>query len=110
MTMNDREIQMGPPNEDAVRDALRKVVDPEVGVNIVDLGLIYGITIGESGIQVDITMTSQACPMGAMLADEAHEAIRAAVPESVTVEVRLVWDPPWEPSMMSDRAKATLGW
>ena len=100
----------GALTEEAVRQALRQVIDPEVGMNIVDLGLVYGIRIGEGALQVDLTMTSPACPMGDMVVDEAREALEGLVPAGTEVTVDLVWEPPWEPSRMSDSAKGHFGW
>ena len=96
--------------EEAVRDALRAVDDPEVGMNIVDLGLVYHIDLVPPGIEVTMTMTTPACPMGGMILDEAREALRALLPEGAEADVRLVWEPPWTPDMMSARAKETFGW
>lgn len=96
--------------EEAVRDALRAVDDPEVGMNIVDLGLVYHIDLVPPGVEVTMTMTTPACPMGGMILDEAREALRALLPEGAEADVRLVWEPPWTPDMMSARAKETFGW
>lgn len=96
--------------EEAVRDALRAVDDPEVGMNIVDLGLVYHIDLVPPGIEVTMTMTTPACPMGGMILDEAREALQALLPEGAEADVRLVWEPPWTPDMMSARAKETFGW
>jgi metal-sulfur cluster biosynthetic enzyme len=96
--------------EERIREALRNVVDPEVGVNIVDLGLVYGIRITPDGVDVDLTMTSPACPMGDLVIDDAREALRRIVSGPCEIRVNLVWDPPWDSSRMSERAKRTLGW
>ena len=98
------------PDEATVRDALRDVIDPEVGVNIVDLGLIYSIAISPALLVVEMTMTSPACPMGGMIADEVEAALTQLVPASCQAQVRLVWDPPWDPSMMSESSKQHFGW
>jgi len=92
-----------------VREALRSVTDPEIGINIVDLGLIYDIEVGPGELVIRMTMTAPACPMGAWLTGQVRqEAQRIAGARSVTVDV--VWDPPWNPSMMSDAARDRLGW
>lgn len=96
--------------EDAVRAILAAVLDPEVGENIVDLGLIYGVKVIEHLVEVDLTMTSAACPMGEMLLDDIHETLIRNLPASFEIEMHLVWDPPWEPDMMSAAAKQRLGW
>lgn len=98
------------PSEQAVRDALRAVDDPEVGMNIVDLGLVYRIDIGSRGVDVTMTMTTPACPMGGMIVDEARDAVRALLPAGAAAEVRLVWEPPWTPDMMSAHAMEAFGW
>ena len=98
------------PTPDQLRQVLRVVVDPEVGVNIVDLGLIYGIQVTAEAVKVDLTMTSPACPLSDLVIDDAEAALRAALPESCAVSITLVWNPPWEPAMMSDKARENLGW
>ena len=95
--------------EEAVRDALRSVNDPEVGMNIVDLGLIYGVELVPGKIRVDMTMTTPSCPMGAMITDEARAALKTLAPDA-EIEVQLVWEPPWDSSMMSPEAKKHFGW
>lgn len=95
---------------EAIRNILRQVIDPEVGMNIVDLGLVYRIEAAPDCIRIDMTMTSPACPMGEMITGEAHAALVDALPETCRPDIRLVWDPPWDPSMMSDRTKAHFGW
>ena len=73
------------PTEDAVREALRAVDDPEVGMNIIDLGLVYRIEIAPERIHVDMTMTTPACPMGSLIIDQARDAIAAIVPDGAGV-------------------------
>ncbi|MFO1217005.1 MAG: metal-sulfur cluster assembly factor [Burkholderiaceae bacterium] len=97
-------------DEAAVRDALRQVIDPEAGLNVVDLGLVYRIEPLEGAVQVDLTMTTAACPMADLIVDQAYDAIAAAVPEGTDVQVQLVWDPPWTPERMSDLAREQFGW
>lgn len=98
------------PTPEQVRNTLRSVVDPEVGVNIVDLGLIYDVAVTAAAIKVALTMTSPACPLGDLIIEEAESALRAVVPEDIEVSFALVWSPPWDPSMMSDKARQNLGW
>lgn len=95
---------------DRVRDLLRAVVDPEVGVNIVDLGLIYRVDATPARVAIAMTMTSPACPMGEMILDEVRAALAAALPPTCETSVDLVWEPPWTPAMMSARARQCLGW
>lgn len=99
-----------PPDPDVLRNALTRVIDPEVGMNIVDLGLVYDIRIAAESIEVDITMTTPACPMSSMIADQVREIISAGVAAGTEVMVNLVWDPPWDASMMSDHAREHFGW
>lgn len=96
--------------EEEVRTALRSVIDPEVGMNIVDLGLVYGVKILANTLHVDLTMTTPACPMGEMILDDAHQALVALVPAGVEIDLNLVWDPPWSPDKMSEHAREHFGW
>ncbi|WP_275098676.1 metal-sulfur cluster assembly factor [Sedimenticola hydrogenitrophicus] len=107
--MNDNPSREGVSRE-AVYDALRGVIDPEVGINIVELGLVYDVIAEADRVAVTMTLTSPACPMGAHLAEEGRQAIQGIVPAGVGVDVRLAWEPAWNPEMMSDEAKRLLGW
>ena len=98
------------PDAEQLRQALRSVVDPEVGINIVDLGLVYGIEVTPDEVKITLTMTSPACPMSDLVIADVEEAVRQRVSEAVQVNVDLVWNPPWDPSKMSDKARSTLGW
>ena len=97
-------------NEDEVKQALRTVEDPEAVMSVLDLGLVYGISLEAGKVVVDITMTSPACPASDYIVDEAAAAIRAVAPEGTDVEVRLVWEPPWTPERMSQEAQKRFGW
>ena len=89
---------------------LQEVIDPELGVNIVDLGLIYELNISGGAVSVAMTMTTPACPLGPYLTGQVESAIWPLDGISA-VDVRVVWDPPWNPEeMMSDAAKSELGW
>ncbi len=92
-----------------VREVLREVVDPELGINIVDLGLVYRIDVRGGEISIDMTMTTRACPMTAHLKSMAESAIFQNVPGVQTVDIRLVWEPVWSPDMISEDARRTLG-
>jgi len=94
-------------NEPLVLDALRQVIDPEIGCNIVDLGLIYGVGITGAMVTVQMTLTTPGCPMSESIAQGAQWAVRgiAGVEEAV---VELVWDPPWHPSMMTETGRAAI--
>lgn len=98
------------PTEAVLRAALSKVMDPEAGMNIVDLGLVYDIRIGLDRVEVDITMTTPSCPMGSMIADEVRGALAGEVAPGTAIAVNIVWDPPWDPSRMSERARQHFGW
>jgi len=97
-------------DEDDVRQALKTVEDPEAGMSIVDLGLVYGIRLATGKVQVDMTMTSPACPVATYIVDESAAAIRAVAPEGTDVQVDLVWEPPWTPDRMSPEAQGRFGW
>ncbi|HYO23627.1 MAG TPA: metal-sulfur cluster assembly factor [Lacipirellulaceae bacterium] len=102
-----------PIQEDTVREALKQVIDPELFVNIVDLGLIYDVKIaesedGKSNVDVEMTMTSPACPAGPQLLGQSKMAVGNL--ENVgAVDVRLVMDPPWTPDRMTEDARDQLG-
>ncbi|HNJ77185.1 MAG TPA: metal-sulfur cluster assembly factor [Azospira sp.] len=93
-----------------VRDALRGVVDPEAGINIVELGLVYRIELHAQSVEIDLTMTSPTCPMGEMIEDEARQAAAAVLPDGFAVDLRIVWSPPWGPERMSEKARKHFGW
>ncbi|MCL5115871.1 MAG: metal-sulfur cluster assembly factor [Firmicutes bacterium] len=94
--------------EDVVKEALKDVIDPELGYNIVDLGLIYGITINDSQVDVVMTMTTPGCPATNYIQEGTHQRL-LAIDGVGTANVDVVWSPPWEPSMMSDDAKRYFG-
>ena len=103
-------IQSVMPTEEEVEAALRGVSDPEIGINIVDLGLVYGVEISDNRLHVDLTMTTPACPMGEMILDDVREVLATLVPSDVEIDLNLVWDPPWSPDKMSEFAREHLGW
>ena len=95
--------------KDVVYDALRNVFDPELGINIVDLGLVYEIDVSEDGaVHIQYTLTTMGCPIGPLI-EQQMQAFLATVPGVTTVEAEMVLRPPWSPEMMSDEAKAALG-
>ena len=98
-----------PTSADTLR-ALRDVIDPEIGMNIVDLGLVYKAEVVNGHVEVVLTMTTPACPLGESIIEESKVAIQRHVPGVRSVRIELVWDPPWQPSMMSDAARKQLGW
>jgi len=97
-----------PPTEAAILEALHQVIDPEINCNIVDLGLIYSVVITNGVVKVTMTLTTPGCPM--------HESISWGVKNALSglegakdVEVEIVWDPPWNPSMMTEAGRAITG-
>jgi metal-sulfur cluster biosynthetic enzyme len=97
-------------SEQAVRDALQQVIDPELGVDIVNLGLIYTVQIlpETETVLVDMTLTTPGCPMSDVMVSAAQYVLRSLAGVS-TGEVSLVWDPPWHPSMATPLGRAQLG-
>ena len=96
------------PDKAKIKDALKNVVDPEIGMNIVDLGLIYYIEISDNGkIKIEMTMTSPMCPAADIILENTKHF--AGLAEGVTgVEIVLVWDPPWGPEKMTEEGKAQM--
>ena len=93
-----------------VRGMLRTVLDPELGVNIVDLGLVYDVATDPQGrVAIEMTLTTPGCPLGGFLDDQIRACL-AQLPQISDVRVDLVWEPPWQPEAMSDAAKEQLGW
>jgi metal-sulfur cluster biosynthetic enzyme len=88
---------------------LYEVIDPEIGVNIVDLGLLYGLRIVEGQVLIRMTLTTPGCPLGGYIEDEIHRALWG-LPGISQIGVDLVWEPAWGPELMSDEAKRQLGW
>ncbi len=96
------------PTKDEVIEAMRQVEDPELGMDIVDLGLLYDVEVEGPKVKVIHTLTSMGCPVGPMIQENVDQVVRA-LPDVEDVEVELTWDPPWSPEKMSDDAKFILG-
>jgi metal-sulfur cluster biosynthetic enzyme len=96
------------PTKDEVIEALREVEDPELGMDIVELGLMYDVEVEGPKVKVVHSLTSMGCPAGPMIQEGIYEAAQR-VPGVQEVEVELTWDPPWTPELMSDDAKFILG-
>ena len=96
------------PGEGDMLEALKAVIDPELFVNIVDLGLVYDITKAENDVTVTMTLTSPACPAGPQIVSQARSAIEK-LPGVNTAEIKLTMSPPWTPEMMTDDARDQLG-
>ena len=98
-----------PPSPEAVRKALRAVKDPELNLNIVDIGLVYDIAVNDVGdTHIQMTLTSPGCPAGAEIIGNVKQ-VASDMPGVATVEVELVWEPYWTPERMDPRVKAFLG-
>ncbi|HEY7712547.1 MAG TPA: metal-sulfur cluster assembly factor [Candidatus Entotheonella sp.] len=96
------------PDQETIYGALKQIHDPEVGINIVDMGLIYGLEIEDSKVGVYMTLTSPGCPAGPQILSQIDTKVREL--EGVEdVDVNVVWTPPWTPDMLSDEAKDELG-
>jgi len=93
-----------------IAQALQRVVDPEVAMSIVDVGLVYGVRVDEDAVQVDVTMTSAACPVADVIVDDIEAQLARVVPQRLAIHVDLVWEPGWTPERMSDRARLFMGW
>jgi metal-sulfur cluster biosynthetic enzyme len=96
------------PTREEVVEALRQVEDPELGMDIVDLGLLYDVEVDGPKVKVIHTLTSMGCPVGPMIQQNVDEVVRG-LPGVEDVEIELTWDPPWTPDKMSDDAKFILG-
>ena len=94
-------------SEEEVYEVLRECFDPEIPVNVVDLGLIYGVAIDEAGVIIRMTLTAPGCTMGAAIATEIEDKL-LGIPDCARANVEIVWDPPWTPHMMSEAAKKQL--
>jgi FeS assembly SUF system protein len=107
---NDPAPEVDPSDiENGIVDALKTVFDPEIPVNIYELGLIYDVDIQEGGrVQVKMTLTSPGCPVAGSLPGEVKAKVES-VPGVVSADIDLVWDPAWNPSMMSEAARLQLG-
>ncbi|EMC54781.1 metal-sulfur cluster assembly factor [Streptococcus mutans] len=95
--------------KDRILEALEMVIDPELGIDIVNLGLIYDIRFEDSGrTKIDMTLTTMGCPLADLLTDQIHDALKD-VPEVLDIDVKLVWSPAWTVDKMSRYARIALG-
>ena len=97
------------PTKDEVVEALRQVDDPELGMDIVELGLLYDVEVEGPKVKLIHSLTSMGCPAGPMIQEDMHAVVAAMSPDVAEVEIELTWDPPWTPDRMSDDAKFILG-
>ena len=96
--------------EEQILESLKQVLDPEVGINIVDLGLIYKVERNPEEVYIQLTMTSPACPLHGVITKNMDQVLRKSFPELEEMTIELVWEPAWTPDLMSDSAKKQLGW
>lgn len=94
--------------EEKVWEALREVYDPEIPVNVVDLGLVYNVAIEDKAITVDMSLTAPGCPVAPYMQEQTAQKVKEAT-NAERVVVNIVWDPPWNPQMMSEDARLELG-
>jgi len=99
---------MSTVTEDAVRQALREVKDPELDLNIVDLGLVYDVAIDNGEVGVKMTLTSPGCPAGPMITNDAYRVLRALSGVS-DVDIEIVWEPYWTPERIDPKLRAMMG-
>lgn len=97
-----------PPTADQVKLALRKVKDPELNLNIIDLGLVYDIMVDGPDVQVDMTLTSPGCPAGPQIMNDVERAVKA-MPGVENAIINLVWQPFWSPDRIEPRVRAYMG-
>lgn len=95
--------------EAEVWEALTNCIDPEIPVNLVDLGLIYDVQIEEKNVKIKLTLTTRGCPMYSTISDDVKSKVHA-LPEVENVQVDVVWDPPWNSAMMSESVRQKLGY
>jgi metal-sulfur cluster biosynthetic enzyme len=95
-------------NDADILRALKEVHDPELGINIVDLGLVYRAELTREGIVVEMTMTTPTCPIGEMMVMQAEAALHRHFADVETIRVHLIWDPPWSPDLMTDEGRRAL--
>lgn len=98
-----------PPSQDSILRALREVIDPELGVNVVDLGLVLATSVDGRHVTVRMTLTTPGCPLHGTITREAEMRVER-VQGVRTADVRLEWDPPWTPDRMTEEGKRQLGW
>lgn len=94
--------------DDEIYEVLRECYDPEIPVNVVDLGLIYGVAVDGAAVNVQMTLTAPGCSMGAMIAAEIEDKL-LGLPACERASVEIVWEPPWTPHRMSEAARKQLG-
>jgi metal-sulfur cluster biosynthetic enzyme len=112
MTTDTTDTANGLPTEDEIMTSLKSVYDPELGISIVDLGLVYGVQVDDdtNNVVIDMTLTTPACPLGPVIKTQAHSVLTTTFPAVNDVDINLVWTPRWDPRIhASEEAKAELG-
>jgi metal-sulfur cluster biosynthetic enzyme len=104
----DGQVGEGNGLEEKILEALRNVVDPELGINIVDLGLVYEVSVQDEKVHIEYTLTTMGCPIGPLIEAQMKQFLDG-VPGISEVEAEMVLTPPWTPDKMSEEAKAALG-
>jgi metal-sulfur cluster biosynthetic enzyme len=107
--MSEEATSTAVATEDDVREALKVVIDPEIGINIVDLGLVYDISVDEGQVNITFTLTTMGCPIGPMIEEQMNQVL-STLPGIEVINPQMVFRPAWSPEMMSDEAKAALGY
>ena len=101
----------GPPQlRPVITAALEQVVDPEVGLDIVAVGLVYAVTLHDDIVDVEVTMTSAACPVADVIVQDIENGLDRVLPPQLRIHVELVWEPAWTPQRLSAKARQSLGW
>jgi metal-sulfur cluster biosynthetic enzyme len=95
-------------SEDEIYEVLRECYDPEIPVNVVDLGLVYGVEVEGSAVTIKMTLTAPGCSMGTMMATEIEDKL-LGIPDCERANVEIVWEPPWTPERISESARKQLG-
>lgn len=104
------DAEEAPPTGDDVLDSLMFVIDPEVGINIVDLGLVYNVTIAGTAAHIEMTLTTPGCPLHATIEAAVRRTLETRHPQLTDINLELVWDPPWDVEMITASGKEQLGW
>jgi metal-sulfur cluster biosynthetic enzyme len=97
------------PTEEMVQEALKEVIDPEIGINVVDLGLVYGVQVDDGTVGITMTLTTPMCPLSEYVESAVREAVEP-LPGVSAIDFQLVWTPPWDISMLSEDGKLELGY
>jgi metal-sulfur cluster biosynthetic enzyme len=99
-----------PLTTEAVLDALKLVLDPEVGINVVDLGLVYDVSVIENAVTIEMTLTTPGCPLHASIEAAVRRTIETRHPDVQDIALNLVWDPPWDTDRITPEGRMQLGW